>query len=416
MNNKQKYNWKVGVIGENCSIASSAMSYSQLLNKIPDDTGVEVFGIKVSDMNIRGNEVEITRANLMKKINENEVKKRTVKPGSIVFPKRGAAIATNKKRISTHPLVLDPNLIAVVPSADVNLRFLYYWFSTFDLKSITEPGPTPQLNKKNLYPLKFPLPRINEQIQISNILTLIQKAIEQQSKIVEISAELKRSLMVKLFTQGLKKEPQRESEIGFIPESWSVVELHTITEKPQYGYTASAEKKGRIHFLRITDITDTGVNWDTVPFCNCSDVEFTKYQLVDNDIVFARIGATTGKSYLINNPPKAIFASYLIRVRANNEVFPNYLYYFFQSNQYWKQINSYKGTSLKGGVNGSILSKLLIPFTSIEEQKQIVEVFSNLDKKVQIAIKKKEALTDTFNSMLQRLMSGKLRVDNLNLN
>jgi hypothetical protein len=79
----------------------------------------------------------------------------------------------------------------------------------------------------------------------------------------------------------------------------------------------------------FTDITDSGVKWPTVPFCECPEEELGKYRLASGDIVFARIGATTGKSYLITNPPPSVFASYLIRVRAKREIYPGFLSQLF---------------------------------------------------------------------------------------
>lgn len=88
-----------------------------------------------------------------------------------------------------------------------------------------------------------------------------------------------------------------ETEIGTIASDWKVAPLSAICEPPQYGFTASAEEQGNVRFLRITDITDFGVKWPTVPFCECPTELLNKYRLASGDIVFARIGATTGKSY-----------------------------------------------------------------------------------------------------------------------
>jgi len=159
--------WATPTVESVCTIKASAMSYSQLENASNVANGVNVIGIKVSDMNLPGNEIEFRSANLERQLPEKEAQKRTVPTNSIVFPKRGAAIATNKKRLTTGWTVLDPNLIAVMPTKVVNHRYLFHWFNTFDLKKITDPGPTLQLNKKDIAPLKFPMPPIEEQEAIA---------------------------------------------------------------------------------------------------------------------------------------------------------------------------------------------------------------------------------------------------------
>ncbi len=83
-----------------------------------------------------------------------------------------------------------------------------------------------------------------------------------------------------------------------------------------YGYTESASSEAvGPKFLRITDIRDDHVDWDQVPFCKIQSADIPKYRLAAGDIVFARTGATTGKSFLVDESPDAVFASYLIRLR-----------------------------------------------------------------------------------------------------
>src|SRR3954464_9187422 len=106
---------------------------------------------------------------------------------------------------------------------------------------------------------------------------------------------------------------------------WRRATLAEICDPPQYGFTARAGSVGDVRLLRITDLTDDGVDWSKVPFCECASKEFEKYALSSGDIVIARIGATTGKSYLIGDPPPAVFASYLIRVRARQRVDTRFL-------------------------------------------------------------------------------------------
>jgi len=126
--------------------------------------------------------------------------------------------------------------------------------------------------------------------------------------------------------------------------------------------------------LRITDIQDNAVNWKTVPHTDFDEAKVSDYLLSDGDILFARTGATVGKSYLVHGIKcKAIYASYLIRVQTFKDVLPEYVKRFFESGFYWEQI---QGSSVGIGqpnVNGTILSQLMIPIPPKEEQYRIVE-------------------------------------------
>jgi type I restriction enzyme S subunit len=190
------------------------------------------------------------------------------------------------------------------------------------------------------------------------------------------------------------------------------VEVKHIAEKPKYGLTDSAKENGKYKFLRITDISDEGVNWAQVPFCSCSKDDFEKYKLEHNDIVFARIGATTGKSFIVKNPNISVYASYLIKVKAKS-INPDFLYQYFQTNQYWQQIDANKKSNLKGGVNGTILSKLKVPLPNKIEQEQVVSKMNMLDESIFFRRKRRGLLNALFKSLLNQLMTGQLRVDDI---
>lgn len=179
--------------------------------------------------------------------------------------------------------------------------------------------------------------------------------------------------------------------------SWPLVKLGTIAEKIDYGLTASAINKiDGPRFLRITDLQNDSVDWDSVPSCECTDKEYEDNKLSDGDIVFARTGATTGKSYLIRNLEKtSVFASYLIRVRPKKEVDSTFLSYFFKSPNYWCQINNMANGAAQPGVNSSKLKELIVPLPSLPEQKRIAVI---LDKADAIRRKRQQAiqLADDF--------------------
>src|SRR4051812_15425050 len=98
-------------------------------------------------------------------------------------------------------------------------------------------------------------------------------------------------------------------------KQWATQQLAAVSAI-NYGYTESASSEAvGPRFLRITDIQNDKVDWDGVPYCKIAASDLPKYRLASGDIVFARTGATTGKSFLVDDPPDAVFASYLIRLR-----------------------------------------------------------------------------------------------------
>ncbi len=150
------------------------------------------------------------------------------------------------------------------------------------------------------------------------------------------------------------------------------VNVSELAEQPQYGFTASAatEPVGP-KLVRITDLQDGQIDWNSVPYCECA--EPSRYLLRDNDLLFARTGATTGKTHLVKNPERAVFASYLIRLRPRKGVLASYLHSFFQSDNYWAQISEEKEGSAQPNVNGEKLSALEVPFVEPALQQAISE-------------------------------------------
>jgi type I restriction enzyme S subunit len=171
--------------------------------------------------------------------------------------------------------------------------------------------------------------------------------------------------------------------------------LEELSESVDYGVTASA-KTAPVgpKFLRITDIQDDRVDWATVPFCDVPPEEVDGSRLSAGDIVFARTGATTGKSFLLKEcPDGAVFASYLIRVRPlQSEVDPRYLAWYFQTPDYWRQITSSAAGTAQPGVNATKLKSLSVPTTTLTEQRRVADI---LDKADAARRKRKDAIALT---------------------
>ena len=166
------------------------------------------------------------------------------------------------------------------------------------------------------------------------------------------------------------------NEVPFeeLPEGWAWARLSMLTANVHYGYTCSSSSSGHIKLLRITDIQNGHVNWNTVPYCASDPKDRSTYLLKEGDILIARTGGTIGKSYFISEkPPVSAFASYLIRaIPIKNEIVP-YFRSYFDSPSYWAQLIDASAGTGQPNVNAASIGRLLIALPPLAEQRRIVE-------------------------------------------
>lgn len=168
-----------------------------------------------------------------------------------------------------------------------------------------------------------------------------------------------------------------------LPRNWCWARWGDISESIQYGYNAPAKENGRIKMVRISDIQNGKVVWDSVPYCDIDEEDIKNYTLKAGDILFARTGGTVGKSYLVTEvPEEAIYAGYLIRTRYSNQLSSQYLKYFMETNLYWLQLTNGTTATAQPNCNGKTLGKMLLPIPPLAEQERIVskinEIFAQL--------------------------------------
>ena len=204
-----------------------------------------------------------------------------------------------------------------------------------------------------------------------------------------------------------------------LPKGWVWTTVGEISQSILYGVSESAKSHGAYKLLRITDIQNNFVNWKTVPFTDYDESKAESYLLKDGDILFARTGATVGKSYLVTNlQENAIYASYLIRVQTYNQVLPEFVKYFFESGYYWSQILCNSVGIGQPNVNGTILANLMLPIPPIKEQKRIVKELTKWLRIIDKIDRGKESLQDSIkhakSKILDLAIHGKLVPQNPN--
>ncbi len=278
-----------------------------------------------------------------------------------------------------------------------------YFTSTMILSGSGREG----LPKYSLEAMSFPVPPLSEQQRIideierwfavidaleSNEGDLLKAIDQAKSKILDLAIHGKlipqdpndEPAIDLLKRINPKFEPCDNEQLFELPKSWCWTTVREIASSILYGVSESAKEEGTYKLLRITDIQNSRVDWRLVPFTDFDEKKAQAYLLKDGDILFARTGATVGKSYLVENLNEpAIYASYLIRVQFSSAISPSYIKYFFESSYYWRQISLNSVGIGQPNVNGTILASLSVPIPPLAEQHHIVakikELFAVLD-------------------------------------
>ncbi|MFM1908338.1 MAG: hypothetical protein RLZZ591_2015 [Pseudomonadota bacterium] len=159
-----------------------------------------------------------------------------------------------------------------------------------------------------------------------------------------------------------------------LPWGWEWVRVGQASARVQYGITASADhSNSSTKFVRITDIQNDRVQWDSVPGMQGGPENVSDHYLCAGDLLIARTGGTIGKSFLVQAVPfSAVFASYLIRISPLSLMNSEYLKVFASSEHYWTQLYAKSMGTGQPNVNGSSLSELTMPLPPLAEQSRIV--------------------------------------------
>lgn len=206
----------------------------------------------------------------------------------------------------------------------------------------------------------------------------------------------------------------KDSPLGIIPQEWEVKRLGEVCKnKGDYGINAPAVEYSETlpTYLRITDIDDSGrccfnnkVSVNNMESCN--------YLLYEGDIVFARTGATVGKSYLYNlSDGILVFAGFLIRFSINTQkLIPYFLKSYVETNQYWNWVKITSQRSGQPGINANEYCSLCVPLPPLSEQEKIAEILSTWDKAIEKQIQLIQKLELRKKGLMQQLLTGKKRL------
>jgi type I restriction enzyme S subunit len=281
----------------------------------------------------------------------------------------------------------------------------------------------PRTSWPSLSGFKLSAPPPSEQKAIAKVLASIQKSIKAQERIIQTTTELKQALMQKLFSKGLRGEPQKETEIGLVPESWEVMRLEYIAKSFEYGTSVKCghDVQGK-PVLRIPNVVGGAIKISDLKFGNPKPNEKKNLRLQAGDLLFVRtngVKENAGRCSLFKDEIEdCYFASYLIRVRLDTcRLNPSFLNEYSRTGigmsfLSGKAIRTADG---KFNINAGTLKTMLVPVPSIDEQVQIAQALALVTTKSASAKTKQSKLQDLFRTVLVELMSAKTRVNALTL-
>jgi type I restriction enzyme, S subunit len=277
----------------------------------------------------------------------------------------------------------------------------------------------PKINRSQLASIILPRPPLSEQTKIAYVLSTVQRAIEQQDRIIALTTELKKGLMHKLFTEGLRGEPLKETEIGPVPESWELIPLGDVLTLAQYGLSLKGEEIGSYGLLRMTNQTDGRISPNNLQFVTIDDHVYKKFTVQKGDILFNRTNSRelVGRTAIFDIEGDYVFASYLIRLRTDTvRLNPFFLNQYLCAGETQTRLKSIATPSVsQSNISASRLRRFQIPLPSLMEQVGVVAISEVLDRKIYLHRRKKLTCEDLFRTLLHQLMTAQIRVNDLDI-
>lgn len=265
-----------------------------------------------------------------------------------------------------------------------------------------------------------PRPEKTEQRKIARVLGLVQRAIEQQERLIAQTTELKKTLLQKLFTEGLRGESQKQTDIGPIPQSWEVVPLGSLA-KIGNGSTPKRDNEGYWQDGTIPWLNSAKIH---ERFIVEADQFVTDLAVKECHLPRVKPGsllvAITGQGKTLGNSALVSFETCINQHLAyaqftSPRVVPEFVLWFMQTRYEHLRSISQAGGSTKGALTCGYLKTYLIPVPSLDEQQDISKVFAVLDQKEKVHQRKHVALTALFRTLLHQLMTAQIRVHQLDL-
>jgi type I restriction enzyme S subunit len=336
----------------------------------------------------------------------SDLKAYILQDGDIVIAMDGSLVGKSFARLSKSDLpALLLQRVARIRSEKVDMGYLKEFICsehfTKYCESVKTASAIPHISPKDIRSFKIPIPPTKgEQAAIAKAMSDANKLISALENLIVKKRNIRQGTMQELLRP---KEGWVQKRLG-----------DCLLQNPDYGINAAAVpfNESLPVYLRITDITDDG-KYSKQSIVSVNNLFSSSYYLEKGDLVFARTGASVGKTYLYDSRDgKLVFAGFLIRIKVNPEILlPEYLKYFTQTKGYrdWIQSNSMR--TGQPGINGNEYQELTLNLPAdTSKQKRITDVLTDMEEEIVLLEKKVEKHKMLKQGMMQNLLTGKIRL------
>ena len=274
------------------------------------------------------------------------------------------------------------------------------------------------LHFRDYLTMPLPVPSPGEQAAIARILDAVDTALERTRAALERARDVRRALVQRLLSEGLRGEPTRKTPIGLVPRSWQVVPVSTVVTTFQYGLSLPMESKGELAILRMGNIQDGDVLLSDLKFVTLPPKTVTPYRLQRGDILFNRTNSQewVGKVGIYRHDAPAVFASYLIRLLPDTTKIDNY-YLGHVLGSYASQchIKRYATPAVQQvNINATNLGKVLMPLPAGKDGLRVQREIAALAEAADASVRSHEpvlvAQQKLKAALMHDLLTGRVRV------
>lgn len=308
------------------------------------------------------------------------------KKGDVIFGRRRAyqrklAVAEFDGICSAHAMVVRAKPKMILP------EFLPFFLQSDMFMEraieISVGSLSPTINWKTLKVQEFPLPPLDEQKRIAEILWAADEAFNQHQQSNDNLMSVKSTLLNRLTVRGIGQHATQHTRLGEIPVHWRLATVEDVTSICQYGLSIPLNESGQYPILRMMNYDDGRIIANDLKYVDLDDADFNSFKVHKGDILFNRTNSAdlVGKVGIFDLEGDYVFASYLVRLRADeNQILPDVLNYYLNSGLGQRRLLAYATPGVsQTNISAGNLKKVLVPLPPMEEQKQIVEVLNNLE-------------------------------------